>query len=92
MEYNRAPNKAKNPRAKKNELHNIICKENTYKTTDAGDHSENENQNQIFNNRRVHNLPPKYFFFRNCIYSYLYILIIYGYRQVNYGKIESTKK
>lgn len=61
MEYDRAPNKAKNTRAKKNELHNIVCKENTYKTTDAGDHSENENQNQIFNNRRVHNLPPKYF-------------------------------
>ena len=84
MECNRAPNKAKNPRAKKNELHNIICKEDANKTEDTGNHSENENHNQIFNNRRVHNLPPNYF--RNYIHSYLYILIIYGYRQVNYGK------
>ena len=84
MECNRAPNKAKNPRSKKNELHSIVCKENAYKTADAGDHSENENYNQIFNDRRVHNLPPNYF--RNYVHSYLYILIIYGYRQVNYGK------
>ena len=61
MEYNRAPNKAKNPRAKKNKLPNITWDENTYKTTDARNHSENENYNQIFNNRRVHNLPPNYF-------------------------------
>ena len=61
MECNRAPNKTKNTRAKKNEFHNTVCKENTYKTADAGNHSENENHNQIFNNRRVHNLPPIYF-------------------------------
>ena len=90
MECNRAPNKTKNTRAKKNELHNTVCEENTYKTADAGDHSKDEDYNQIFNNRRVHNLPPSYL--RNYIHSYLYILIIYGYRQVNYGKIESTRK
>ena len=84
MECNRAPNKAKNARAKKNILQNTMCKEDANKTAYAGNHSENENHNQIFNNRRVHNLPPNYF--RNYMYSYLYILIIYGYRQVNYGK------
>ena len=71
MERNRAPNKTKNTRAKKNELHNTVCKENTYKTADAGDHSENENHNQIFNDRRVHNLPPNYF--RNYIFLFIHI-------------------
>ncbi len=61
MKCNRAPNKTKNTRAKKNELHNIICKENTDKTADTGDHSKDKDYNQIFNNRRVHNLPPNYF-------------------------------
>ena len=89
MECDRATSQTHNTRTEKNELPNIICKENTYKTADAGDHSENENHNQIFNDRRVHNLPPNYF--RNYMHSYLYILIIYGYRQVNYGKIESTR-
>ena len=85
MKCDRATSQTQNTRTEKNELPNITCKENTYKTADAGNHSENENHNQIFNNRRVHNLPPIYFF-RNYMYSYLYILIIYGYRQVKYGK------
>ena len=61
MECDRATNQTHNTRTEKNELPNIICKEDANETADAGDHSENENQNQIFNNRRVHNLPPKYF-------------------------------
>ena len=61
MECDRATSQTQNTRTEKNELPNITCKENTYKTADAGNHSENENHNQIFNNRRVHNLPPIYF-------------------------------
>lgn len=72
MECNRAPNKTKNARAKKNELHNTVCEENTYKTADAGDHSEDKDYNQIFNNRRVHNLPPNYFLGTICIPIYTY--------------------
>ena len=71
MECNRAPQQAKNTRAKKNELPNIVCKEDANETADAGDHSENENHNQIFNNRRVHNLPPNYF--RNYIFLFIHI-------------------
>lgn len=71
MECNRAPNKTKNTRAKKNEFHNTVCKENTYKTADAGDHSEDKDYNQIFNNRRAHNLPPNYF--RNYIFLFIHI-------------------
>ena len=61
MKCDRATSQTQNTRTEKNELPNITCKENTYKTADAGNHSENENHNQIFNNRRVHNLPPIYF-------------------------------
>ena len=89
MECNRATDKTQNARTKKHKFHNIVCNENAGKTTNAGDHGKNENYDQIFNNRRIHNVPPNYF--RNYFYSYLYILIIYGYRQVNYGKIKSTR-
>ena len=89
MKCDRAPNKTKNTRAKKNELHNTVCEEDANDTAYGTDHGKDKDYNQIFNNRRVHNLPPNYF--RNYVHSYLYILIIYGYRQVNYGKIESTR-
>ncbi len=45
MECNRAPNKAKNSRAKKNELPNITYEEYANETADAEDHSENESHN-----------------------------------------------
>ena len=55
MERNRATSQTHNTRTEKNELPNIICKEDANETADAGDHSENENRNQIFNDRIVHN-------------------------------------
>ena len=89
MECDRATSQTHNTRTEKNELPNIICKEDANETADGTDHGKNENYHQVFNNRIVHNLPPIYL--RNYIHSYLYILIIYGYRQVNYGKIEGTR-
>lgn len=72
MECDRATSQTHNTRTEKNELPNIICKEDANETADAGDHSENENHNQIFNNRRVHNLPPIYFLGIICIPIYTY--------------------
>ena len=71
MECDRTTSQTHNTRAKKNKLPNIICKEDANETADAGDHSENENHNQIFNDRRVHNLPPNYF--RNYIFLFIHI-------------------
>ena len=71
MECDRATSQTHNTRTEKNELPNIICKEDANETADAGDHSENENHNQIFNDRRVHNLPPNYF--RNYIFLFIHI-------------------
>ena len=71
MESNRASNKTKNTRAKKNELHKTMCKEDANKTADGTDHGKDKDYNQIFNNRRVHNLPPNYF--RNYIFLFVHI-------------------
>ena len=84
MECDRATSQTHNTRTEKNELPNIICKEDANETADGTDNGKNENYHQVFNNRIVHNIPPNYF--RNYMHSYLYILIIYDYRQVNYGK------
>ena len=78
MECDRATNETQNTRAEKNKLPNIVCKEDVNETADARDPSKDENHNQIFNNRRIHNIPPNYF--RNYFYSYLFILIIHGYK------------
>ena len=71
MKYGNTTDETKNARTKQYKLPNVICKEDTDKTADTGNHCKNENCNQIFNNCRIHNIPPKYF--RN------YFILSYSY-------------